>query len=154
MNNLVFGDDSFGYYETICGGTGAGMDFAGTDAVHSHMTNTRLTDIEVIEKQFPVRVRRFQIRKGSGGRGRFSGGNGVVREIEFLAPVDVSLLTQRRDKRPFGLDGGDPGKAGKNILIRADSGKPECLSSLADFSAEIGDVLIFKTPGGGGYGRD
>jgi 5-oxoprolinase (ATP-hydrolysing) len=153
MNNVVFGNDSFSYYETVCGGTGAGPNFSGADAVHSHMTNTRLTDIEILEKQFPVRVRRFYIRKDSGGLGEFSGGNGIVREIEFLAAVDVSLLTQRRVKPPFGLNGGDPGKVGENYLLRKGRNKPEPLCSLAEFSADIGDVLILKTPGGGGYGR-
>ena len=119
MNNLTFGDDTFGYYETICGGAGAGPGFAGADAVHTHMTNTRLTDVEVLESRFPVRVVRFEIRRGSGGADSWRGGDGCRRELEFLAPLQVSILSQRRTTRPFGCDGGEDGAAGRNTLHRA-----------------------------------
>ncbi|MBI1375044.1 MAG: hydantoinase [Phycisphaera sp.] len=153
MNNVVFGDERFGYYETICGGAGAGPGFDGASAVHTHMTNTRITDVEVLEHKYPVRVRRFAIRRGSGGEGRHRGGDGVVREIEFLTPVQVSLLTQRRDTAPFGLAGGSPGKPGRNAIRRADTGDVEPLGALAQVDADVGDVLTIETPGGGGYGR-
>lgn len=152
MNNFVFGNELFGYYETICGGTGAGPGFSGTSAVHSHMTNTRLTDLEILEKQFPVRVRRFEIRRGSGGRGKFSGGDGVIREFEFLTDLQVSLLTQRRKKAPFGLMGGNDALPGKNILIKK-SGKISILEPLAQFRVSPGDIIEIHTPGGGGYGE-
>ena len=110
MNNLTFGDTTFGYYETICGGSGATPDADGADAVHTHMTNTRLTDPEVLERRYPVRIHEFRIRPDSGGRGRHRGGDGVIREIEFLRPVVVSMLSERRGPYPpFGLDGGAAG---------------------------------------------
>ncbi|MHC4996648.1 MAG: hydantoinase B/oxoprolinase family protein, partial [Planctomycetota bacterium] len=152
MNNLVFGNERFGYYETICGGAGAGADFHGASAVHTHMTNTRLTDPEVMEQQVPVRVRRFAIRRGSGGIGRHHGGDGVTREIEFLEPVEVSLLTQRRRHAPFGMNGGQDGRPGENTIHRAHADSPETLDGLAQLDANPGDCLIIETPGGGGYG--
>lgn len=151
MNNLAFGDARFGYYETICGGAGAGPGFPGADAVHTHMTNTRLTDVEVLEDRYPVRVRRFAIRRGSGGAGRQRGGDGVIRELEFLAPLEVSLVTQRRTVAPYGLAGGAPGARGRNILIRAGTSAEELLGSLCSLHVEPGDVLRIETPGGGGY---
>jgi 5-oxoprolinase (ATP-hydrolysing) len=153
MNNLAFGDARFGYYETICGGAGAGPTFAGADAVHTHMTNTRLTDVEVLEERYPVRVRRFAIRRGAGGAGYRRGGDGVIRELEFLAPLEVSLVTQRRTVAPYGLAGGAPGACGRNILVHAGTRIEEPLGSLCSFSAEPGDVLRIETPGGGGYGQ-
>lgn len=150
MNNFIFGNDNFGYYETICGGTGAGPDFDGTSAVHSHMTNTRMTDPEIIENKYPVRLKNFKIRKDSGGKGKYSGGNGVIREIEFLEPVQVSLLTQRRKSQPFGLKGGENGKRGENILHH--KGKTEYLDSLVQVKVEVGDSIEIRTPGGGGFG--
>ncbi len=152
MNNLLFGDESFGYYETICGGAGAGPGFDGADAVHTHMTNTRLTDPEVLEDRYPVRLRRFAIRRNSGGAGAHRGGDGIVREIEFLGPLDVSLLSQRRRTPPYGLFGGEPGKPGRNTLIRADGTHVE-LEGIAQVHVAPGDVLRIETPGGGGYGR-
>jgi 5-oxoprolinase (ATP-hydrolysing) len=132
MNNLSFGDGSFGYYETICGGAGAGSGFAGASAVHTHMTNTRLTDVEVLERRAPVVVREFSVRRGSGGAGHWRGGDGVVRALEFLRPLAVSLLAERRRTRPFGLAGGGPGAAGED---------------------EIGPLgVTIRTPGGGGFG--
>ncbi|MBX3412302.1 MAG: hydantoinase B/oxoprolinase family protein [Pirellulales bacterium] len=152
MNNLLFGDATFGYYETICGGSGATPEADGADAVHTHMTNTRLTDPEVIERRYPVRVREFSIRRGSGGRGRRRGGDGIVRRLEFLRRLDVSLLTQRRGPyAPYGLAGGEPGKLGTNSLARGD-GRVETLPGAAQFVAEPGDVLTIETPGGGGFG--
>jgi 5-oxoprolinase (ATP-hydrolysing) len=160
MNNLTFGPrdghtvesaQSSSYYETICGGAGAGREFAGADAVHTHMTNTRLTDPEVLEDRYSVRLRRFAIRRGSGGAGRYRGGDGVVREIEILSPLDVSLLTQRRERPPYGAAGGEPGARGRNSLLRADGSVQE-LGHIAHVLAIPGDVLCIETPGGGGYG--
>ncbi len=153
MNNLLFGDATFGYYETICGGAGATPTADGADAVHTHMTNTRITDPEVIERRYPVRIQEFSIRRGSGGAGRHRGGDGVVRRLEFLRPLTVSILSQRRGSRePFGLVGGLPGSIGTNTLVRA-NGTVEALSGLAQFTAAPGDVLMIETPGGGGYGE-
>ncbi|MEX2139793.1 MAG: hydantoinase B/oxoprolinase family protein, partial [Pirellulales bacterium] len=151
MNNLVFGDATFGYYETICGGAGATADAAGADAVHTHMTNTRLTDPEVLERRFPVRLSEFSIRRGSGGAGKNRGGDGVVRRIEFLKPLTVSVVSQRRGPYPpYGLQGGAPGALGSNKLTRAD-GRIERLGSAAQFTVQPGDVLAIETPGGGGW---
>jgi len=152
MNNVLFGDPTFGYYETICGGSGATAESAGADAVHTHMTNTRLTDPEVLERRYPVRLQAFTIRRGSGGAGKSSGGDGVVRRIEFLAPLEVSILSQRRGPYPpFGLQGGSPGALGRNTLLRAD-GTVEELSARALVKVQPGDVLTIETPGGGGFG--
>jgi 5-oxoprolinase (ATP-hydrolysing) len=153
MNNFIFGDETFGYYETICGGTGAGKDYDGLSAVHSHMTNTRITDVELMEHRYPVLVRKFQIRDNSGGVGKYSGGDGVIREVEFLRPLEISLITQRRLKSPFGLDGGINAKPGINILIKKKNNKKEVLQPLAQIKVEEGDILRICTPGGGGYGK-
>ncbi|PQO38635.1 hydantoinase [Blastopirellula marina] len=153
MNNLTFGDRSFGYYETICGGSGATSTQNGASAVHTHMTNTRLTDAEVFELRFPVRLHRFAIRRGSGGLGQHDGGDGIIREIEFLRPLDVSLLTQRRGSyAPYGLEGGQPGQLGENLLRRND-GEMVHLPNTLSFQVQPGDRLILRTPGGGGWGR-
>jgi 5-oxoprolinase (ATP-hydrolysing) len=153
MNNTLFGDATFGYYETICGGAGATAAADGADAVHTHMTNTRLTDPEVIERRYPVRVLEFSIRRGSGGAGRHRGGDGVVRRIEFLRNLEVSLLhTRRGPYPPYGLAGGAPGAIGRNSLKRTD-GAISDLSGQAQFVAQTGDVLTIETPGGGGYGK-
>jgi 5-oxoprolinase (ATP-hydrolysing) len=151
MNNLTFGDGEFQYYETICGGTGAGPGYAGTSAVHSHMTNSRLTDVEILESRMPVRVETFQVRRGSGGAGRWPGGDGVVREVRFLRPLTVTILSNNRRCRPFGLAGGSAGSAGSNAVLRQD-GSREILGAAAQFDARAGDVLRIETPGGGGYG--
>lgn len=153
MNNLTFGDETFGYYETICGGSGATADSTGTDAVHTHMTNTRLTDAEIIERRYPVRLHEFSIRTGSGGAGQHPGGDGIVRRIEFLKPLRISLLSERRgDYAPFGLDGGEPGQIGENLLQKAGTTTEESLGGKLSISVDAGDTLTIKTPGGGGYG--
>jgi 5-oxoprolinase (ATP-hydrolysing) len=151
MNNVLFGNSSFGYYETICGGTGAGPGFNGTDAVHQHMTNTRITDPEVMEFRYPVLLNRFEIRKDSGGRGLYHGGNGIVREIEFKEDLEINLLTQHRVERPYGMYGGGAGKSGEQWLQR--SGGKIRLKGMDSASVKAGDRLIILTPGGGGWGR-
>jgi 5-oxoprolinase (ATP-hydrolysing) len=152
MNNLTFGNDQFAYYETIAGGAGAGPDWHGTSAVHTHMTNTRITDPEVLEQRYPVLLRQFSIRKGSGGKGKFNGGDGVIREIEFLVPLKVAALSERRVYAPYGLNGGQPGAKGKNILIKKDGSETD-LGGKTQFEAKPGDRLKILTPGGGGAGR-
>ena len=153
MNNWLMGDRSFGYYETVGGGSGATRSADGASAVHSHMTNTRLTDPEVLETRYPVVLREFAIRTGSGGQGRHQGGDGIVREIEFKQPLTVSLLTSRRNCHPFGLNGGGCGAAGKNLLLRV-GGEPQALASQCRVDVKPGDRLRLLTPGGGGYGAD
>ncbi|MEA5557333.1 hydantoinase B/oxoprolinase family protein, partial [Nodularia spumigena] len=150
MNNLTFGDGSFGYYETLGGGAGAGADHDGTSAVHTHMTNSRITDAEILETRAPVRVRSFSIRRGSGGAGRRRGGDGLVRELEATRPLDVALLAQRRIRAPSGLFGGAPGARGVDTIVRAD-GRREPLRDVAHL--DVGDVVRIETPGGGGYGN-
>lgn len=152
MNNLLFGTERFGYYETVCGGCGATAEHAGASAVHSHMTNTRATDPEVLERRYPVRLERFAVRRGSGGAGRCRGGDGAVRELLFLEPASVSVLTQHREERPFGMDGGEPGAAGRQRLVRSD-GEVVHLTSVDGCEAGAGDRLVLETPGGGGWGR-
>ena len=152
MNNFVWGNDRIQNYETICGGTGAGPDFDGTDAVHSHMTNTRLTDPEVLEWRFPVRVEEFAIRRGSGGAGRHRGGDGVRRSLRFLEQMTVTTLSSHRVVPPHGMDGGEPGACGRNRIIRAD-GREEVLAGNDQAEVAPGDRFVMETPGGGGYGR-
>ncbi|MEX2585225.1 MAG: hydantoinase B/oxoprolinase family protein [Balneolaceae bacterium] len=151
MNNLLFGNDRFGYYETVAGGTGAGPGFHGADGVHHHMTNTRATDPEILELRYPVRLDLFSIRKESGGNGRWKGGNGVARSITFLEPAELSLLTQHRTVPPFGLDGGEPGACGEQFVLRK-SGEKRILNWNDAVCMNPGDRLVLKTPGGGGYG--
>jgi len=155
MNNLLFGDSTFGYYETICGGSGATADSDGADAVHTHMTNTRLTDPEVLEARYPVRLHEFSIRRGSGGEGKHRGGDGVVRRIEFLKPLTLSILSQRRGPYPpYGLAGGQPGALGKNTLQHVGQTflSAEQLPGLVQTEVHPGDILTIETPGGGGWG--
>ena len=146
MNNLTFGDGHFGYYETIAGGAGAGPGFDGASAVHTHMTNTRITDPEVLEARYPVRLHEFSVRSGSGGAGRFHGGDGVVREFEFLRPLSVSLISERRKQPPFGLAGGLPAACGRNLLDGHE------LPGRLGVEVAAGARLRIETPGGGGYG--
>ena len=154
MNNLTFGDGTFGYYETICGGSGATPKADGADAVHTHMTNTRLTDPEVIERRYPVRIREFSIRRGSGGAGAHRGGDGIVRQIEFLKPLRVSILSERRGSyAPFGLNGAEPGQLGRNTLQRAGSTEVIDLGGKVSLDVQASDVLTIETPGGGGFGH-
>ncbi|WP_326525088.1 hydantoinase B/oxoprolinase family protein [Sphingomonas sp.] len=151
MNNLTFGDATHQYYETIAGGSGAGPGFAGTDVVQSHMTNSRLTDPEVLETRFPVLVEEFSIRKGSGGAGAFTGGDGATRRIRFRQAMRAAILSNRRIVPPFGLAGGRDGAPGTNRVERAD-GTVETLGSTAIVEMGVGDVFVIETPGGGGYG--
>ncbi|UAL09352.1 hydantoinase B/oxoprolinase family protein [Caulobacter segnis] len=152
MNNFTFGDERRQYYETICGGSGAGPDFAGTDAVQTHMTNSRLTDPEVLETRFPVLVEAFSIRRGSGGTGAHRGGDGVVRKIGFREPMTATLLSNRRRVPPFGLEGGGAGALGAAHIERADgSVSPMAATDLVEVGA--GDAIVIETPGGGGWGK-
>jgi 5-oxoprolinase (ATP-hydrolysing) len=151
MNNLVFGNDRLQYYETICGGTGAGPGFSGQSAVHSHMTNTRMTDPEVLEARMPVRLEAFAIRRGSGGAGRWHGGDGAIRKIRFLESLTVTFTGSRRAVAPFGLAGGADGAAGQQWVDHADGGRTE-LGFMSRIEVFPGDVLTILTPGGGGYG--
>ncbi|MEZ5185738.1 MAG: hydantoinase B/oxoprolinase family protein [Candidatus Nanopelagicales bacterium] len=153
MNNLTFGTEDFQYYETICGGSGAGPDFTGTAAVQTHMTNSRLTDPEVLELRHPVRVRHFGVRAGTGGSGLRRGGDGAVRELEFLIPMRVSLLSGRRRVAPFGLHGGGDGAPGRTTLERLDGAVHE-MAATESVLVEAGDRLVIETPGGGGFGGD
>ena len=152
MNNTLFGNKNFGYYETICGGCGAGDGFNGASAVHHHMTNTRITDPEILEHRYPVRLEEFSIRKNSGGKGKWNGGDGVKRELTFLEPVNLSVLSQRRNSGPYGLNGGDSGKSGKQKVFRA-TGEIVELDSIQNINLEPGDRFIIETPGGGGFGK-
>ncbi len=151
MNNVTFGNEGFGYYETLGGGAGAGPDFDGASGVHTHMTNTRITDPEVLESRFPVRLLDFGLREGSGGAGRRRGGDGLVRRYEFTAPVEATLLCERRRSAPFGLAGGEPGQPGRNWVERRD-GHVEELPGRCAVDLEAGDRLLLETPGGGGFG--
>ena len=152
MNNFVYGNDVYQNYETICGGTGAGPTFNGCDAVHSHMTNTRMTDTEVLENRFPVRVEEFSIRKGSGGDGKHHGGNGVVRRMRFLEPMTATVLSSHRHTDPWGMKGGKAGARGENSVTRAD-GSVDKLRGNDETEMNAGDVFELRTPGGGGYGE-
>ena len=152
MNNFLFGNSHFGYYETICGGTGAGPEFDGTDAVHQHMTNTRITDPEILELRYPVRLDKFEIRKGSGGKGKQKGGDGITRQIFFKEPLELNILSQHRIEKPYGLKGGSPGKTGHQSIIRK-NGAIQKLNGMDSASVNEGDRIIIQTPGGGGYGK-
>jgi 5-oxoprolinase (ATP-hydrolysing) len=149
MNNIIFGNKNFGYYETIGGGAGAGDGFDGASGVHTHMTNTKITDVEVIERRYPVMIKEFSIRKNSGGDGKYRGGDGLKRIYKFLEDVEVNILTERRVFAPYGLKGGKDAKKGENLLVK--SGKIYNLTGKNSFKAQKGDELIIKTPGGGGY---
>ena len=151
MNNFVYGNEKYQNYETICGGTGAGPDHPGTSGVHSHMTNTRMTDPEVVEWRFPIRVESFALRQNSGGQGAFSGGDGVVRQLRFLEPMTATILSSHRETEPYGLNGGLAGACGENSIVTQD-GTTRLLKGNDEVQVEAGDMIIIKTPGGGGFG--
>ena len=151
MNNLTFGNDHHQYYETICGGSGAGPTFDGTDAVHTHMTNSRLTDPEILEFRFPVHLESFEVRPNSGGGGRHRGGNGAVRRLRFLEHMRASILSGHRRIAPYGMAGGEPAALGRNYVVRTDGSIDE-LSGADGCDMAPGDVFVVETPGGGGYG--
>lgn len=153
MNNFLYGNARHQNYETICGGTGAGPDHHGASAVHSHMTNTRMTDPEVLELRFPVRVEEFAIRRGSGGCGRFQGGDGVVRRLRFLESMTATILSSHRVTEPYGLAGGEPGLRGRNRVVRSKNGQCIELQGNDEVLMEPGDIFSIETPGGGGFGR-
>jgi 5-oxoprolinase (ATP-hydrolysing) len=151
MNNFLFGDATRQYYETICGGTGAGPGFDGTSAIHSHMTNTRMTDPEILELRYPVRQELFAIRAGSGGAGKTTGGDGAIRRIRFLEPMTAVVVASRRVVAPFGLAGGADGVPGRQWVERAD-GTTQTLTGTDSAELRPGDAFVIETPGGGGYG--
>ncbi|MCH7961984.1 MAG: hydantoinase B/oxoprolinase family protein, partial [Planctomycetes bacterium] len=152
MNNVTIGGPTWGFYETICGGAGATPTAPGAHAVHTHMTNTRITDPEMLERRYPIRLESCSIRTGSGGQGANRGGDGVVRRMRFTAGAEVSVLTQRRSTRPYGAAGGSDGRPGRQWIERV-GGEVEHLGSVATVKVEAGDVLVVETPGGGGWGR-
>ena len=152
MNNFTFGNERYQYYETIAGGSGAGPDHDGTDAVQTHMTNSRLTDPEILETRLPVRLEQFAIRRGSGGQGAHHGGNGVVRKVMFLEPMRANILANRREVAPRGIKGGNDALPGRNWVERLD-GSVEMLGATASADMDIGDAFVIETPGGGGFGK-
>ena len=152
MNNVIFGDATRSHYETVAGGAGAGIGFDGVSGIHTHMTNTAITDPEILEIRQPVRLERFLIRQGSGGPGSWTGGDGLEREYLFIDPMSVSLLTQRRKEGPEGIAGGGPGQPGAQYVIRADDTR-EDLSAVVNLEVQAGDRLVLMTPGGGGAGQ-
>eukprot|EP00538_Stauroneis_constricta_P012873 CAMPEP_0119550994 /NCGR_PEP_ID=MMETSP1352-20130426/4403_1 /TAXON_ID=265584 /ORGANISM="Stauroneis constricta, Strain CCMP1120" /LENGTH=1270 /DNA_ID=CAMNT_0007596997 /DNA_START=435 /DNA_END=4247 /DNA_ORIENTATION=+ len=151
MNNLTFGDDKFGYYETIAGGAGAGPKWHGRSGVHTHCTNTRITDPEILERRYPVLLHEFALRKGSGGHGKYNGGDGVIRELEPLRPLVMSILSERRTLHPYGLEGGEEGACGRNLLIKKD-GIMVNMGGRCSGNLGVGERLRIETPGGGGFG--
>jgi 5-oxoprolinase (ATP-hydrolysing) len=151
MNNFTFGNQRYQYYETVAGGSGAGQGFQGADVVQTHMTNSRLTDPEVLEWRYPVRLESFEIRHGSGGRGRWRGGHGGVRRVRFLEPMTAAILSGHRLVQPHGLAGGEAGRAGHNFVQRAAGGVTE-LGPFDQTEMAAGDVFVIESPGGGGYG--
>jgi 5-oxoprolinase (ATP-hydrolysing) len=150
VNNFVYGNETYQNYETICGGTGAGPGFDGASAVHCHMTNTLMTDPEVLEWRYPVRLEEFRIRSGSGGKGEYSGGEGIVRRLRFLEPMTTTVLTSHRITQPFGVNGGEPGAPGRNAVERAD-GTVDDLQGNDETEMAPGDIFVMETPGGGGF---
>jgi 5-oxoprolinase (ATP-hydrolysing) len=151
MNNITFGNERHQYYETVSSGSGAGDGFAGTDVVQTHMTNSRLTDPEVLEWRYPVRLERYVIRRGSGGAGRWRGGDGGHREIRFGEPMTVTTLTSHRRVPPYGMAGGSPGALGRHWIERAD-GSVVPMAGCDSVAVGAGDLFVLETPGGGGYG--
>ncbi|NOS90537.1 MAG: 5-oxoprolinase, partial [Cyclobacteriaceae bacterium] len=152
MNNFLFGNNKLGYYETIGGGTGAGKGFDGCDAIHSHMTNTRITDPEVLELKYPVVLEKFSVRKNSGGKGKWRGGDGIVRHIRFNQAMDINILSQHRDEMPYGMNGGSPGRCGEQFHLAA-KGKKRKLKGMDSLSVQPGDRILLHTPSGGGWGK-
>ncbi|MBK17864.1 MAG: 5-oxoprolinase [Rhodospirillaceae bacterium] len=152
MNNFTFGNDNFQYYETICGGSGAGPDYQGADGVHTNMTNTRLTDPEVLEWRFPVLLESFSLRRGSGGAGKHRGGNGIIRKVKFLEGMTASILSGHREIPPYGMAGGEPGQTGRNYVIRSDGSIQE-LKGTDSIEMDVNDMIVIESPGGGGYGK-
>ena len=151
MNNFLFGNATTQYYETICGGSGAGPGFPGASAIQTHMTNTRMTDPEVLELRYPVRLEEFSIRRGSGGAGEWAGGDGSIRRIRFLEPMQAVIVASRRSEGPFGMAGGEPGLRGEQWVDRAD-GTRTALTGTDSAAMAEGDVFVIATPGGGGWG--
>jgi 5-oxoprolinase (ATP-hydrolysing) len=152
MNNFTFGNERYQYYETIAGGAGAGPDFDGASGVQTHMTNSRLTDPEVLETRFPVLLREFSIRRGSGGAGRHRGGDGLVRRVEFREAMTANVLANHRRIAPFGLEGGAPGMPGRNTVTRRADARSETVAATFGLAVEPGDEIRIETPGGGGFG--
>lgn len=156
MNNFCFGSDepgrNFGYYETICGGSGAGPFGQGTSGVHTNMTNTRITDPEILERRYPVILRQFSLRASSGGLGLYNGGDGIVRDVEFTMPMTASILSERRSFAPYGLEGGGDGARGMNTWIRTD-GSLINIGGKNTVKVAAGDRIVIESPGGGGWGR-
>jgi 5-oxoprolinase (ATP-hydrolysing) len=151
MNNFTFGNRRYQYYETVGGGSGAGPGFDGADVVQTHMTNSRLTDPEVLEWRFPVRLESFEIRHRSGGRGRWCGGSGAIRRVRFLEPMTAAILSGHRQVAPHGMAGGEPGERGRNYVLRADGTRVE-LGPVDQTEMAAGDRFVIECPGGGGYG--
>ncbi|HVY89243.1 MAG TPA: hydantoinase B/oxoprolinase family protein, partial [Hyphomonadaceae bacterium] len=152
MNNFTFGTERYQYYETICGGSGAGPGFDGASVVQTHMTNSRLTDPEILESRFPILVERFGVRRGSGGKGAHHGGDGAIRGIRFRETMTASMLANRRKTAPFGLKGGEPALPARNYVQRKD-GRVDELAATASAQVQPGDVFVIETPGGGGFGK-
>lgn len=143
----------FGYYETIAGGSGAGPTWNGTSGVHTNMTNTRITDPESLERRYPVVLRQFSFRDGSGGKGAYQGGDGVIRDVEFRIAMSASILSERRSFSPYGMQGGSDGQRGRNIWIAKKSGLHVSIGGKNSVNVEPGDRMVIETPGGGGYGE-
>jgi 5-oxoprolinase (ATP-hydrolysing) len=153
MNNISFGNETYQYYETLAGGGGAGPDFDGSTGYQCHMTNSRLTDVEILEQRFPVRVWELSVAENTGGTGQHRGGDGIRRDLEFLEPMDVSLITNNRAQSPQGLKGGSNGRLGINTHVQA--GKTATpLAGCCHLSVQAGDHIIVQTPGGGGWGAE
>jgi 5-oxoprolinase (ATP-hydrolysing) len=152
MNNFTFGNERYQYYETIAGGSGAGPDFDGASGFQTHMTNSRLTDPEVLEARFPVLLREFSIRRGSGGAGRHHGGDGLTRRVEFREPMMAAMVSNHRRVAPFGLAGGAQGQPGRNAIRRAGQTASETLAATFGLAVQAGDQVEIETPGGGGFG--
>ena len=151
MNNITFGDETMGYYETVAGGAGAGPGYNGRSGVHTHMTNTRITDPEILESRYPVILRKFTFRPNSGGQGKYHGGDGVERYLQFRRPITLTVMTERRVLAPYGLYGGKDGKRGTNLLYRAKKDSRVNLGPKNSVKVQPGDIFELSTPGGGGW---